>query len=251
MNSAFEYDSHVLNLGHRGAREVAPENTLASFLKAIELGADGVELDVMLSRDGQVVVIHDSSVDRTTDGTGRVNELSLAELKALDAGSWFSGEYAGERIPTLDEVMDALPSESVINIELKSLSPFDHKLVTSVGRIVERHGRRDRVIISSFNPLLLWRTVRLDPAYQTGLLSAQSLPVFLRDGWLAPLVHAAALHPEYQQVSPAYVRRARLRGYHLNVWNANQIDQFRTLMDLGVDSIITDRPDRLSLLLGQ
>jgi len=114
-----------LNVGHRGAMASAPQNTLAAFRKAIEFGADGVELDVHLSKDGAVVVMHDFFVDRATDGTGRVAQKTLAELKALDAGIKFSPQFAGERVPTLSEVFDVLEGKLLVNVELKAL---DHSL---------------------------------------------------------------------------------------------------------------------------
>src|SRR5512136_697214 len=107
----------LLNIAHRGASAAAPQNTLAAFRKAVELGADGVELDVQLSADGAVVVIHDFTVDKTTDGTGRVAAKTLAELKALDAGSRFSPQFAGERIPTLAEVFEAIDGKLLVNVE--------------------------------------------------------------------------------------------------------------------------------------
>jgi len=243
------YRSSPLNLGHRGAREVAPENTLASFGKALELGADGVELDVMLSKDNQLVVIHDYTVDRTTNGSGKVSDLSLAEIKALDAGSWFGQGYAGERIPTLDEVFKALPAKSIINIELKSLSLFGQLLEEEVIRLIETRGLTSRVIVSSFNPLSLAKVARLNPSIETGLLYMQHMPLPLRQAWLAPLVRAKALHPEYVQVNADYVHHVRLRGYHLNVWNAKDLHELQSLVEIRVDAIITDRPDRLALLL--
>jgi len=243
------YRSSPLNLGHRGAREVAPENTLASFGKALEQGADGVEFDVMLSKDNQIIVIHDYTVDRTTNGSGKVGDLTLAEIKALDAGSWFGEEYAGERIPTLDEVAEALPAESIINIELKSLSLFGQLLEEEVTRLIETRGLTPRVIVSSFNPLSLARIARLNPSIETGLLYMQHMPLPLRRAWLAPLVHTKALHPEYAQVNVDYVHHVHRRGYHLNVWNARDPHELQSLVELRVDAIITDRPDRLAVLL--
>ena len=195
MGASSPYRSQVLNLGHRGAREVAPENTLASFRKALELGADGVELDVMLSRDKQVVVIHDYTVDRTTDGSGTVRDLSLAELKSVDAGSWFSPNFQNERIPTLEEVVHSLPGDTILNVELKSLSALDTTLEKTVVNLMHQLDLGDRVIVSSFNPLSIWRIHKLDPSIETGLLYQSSLPVFLRNAWLAPVVRAKALHP--------------------------------------------------------
>jgi len=245
------YRSRPLNLGHRGAREVAPENTLASFSKALELGADGVELDVMLSKDNHVIVIHDYTVDRTTDGNGKVRDHSLDELRVLDAGSWFGEEYAGERIPTLDEVFEATPAESIINIELKSLALFSQRLEEDVVHLIETRELISRVIVSSFNPLSLARVARLNPSIETGLLYMQHMPLPLRRAWLAPLVHTKALHPEYAQVSADYVHHAHQRGYHLNVWNAKDLHEIQSLVEVRVDAIITDRPDQLAGLLGK
>jgi len=243
------YRSSPLNLGHRGAREVAPENTLASFGRALEQGADGVELDVMLSKDNQIMVIHDYTVARTTNGSGKVGALTLAELKTLDAGSWFGEEYAGERIPTLDEVFEALPAESIINIELKSLSLCSQRLEEEVTHLIGTHGLTSRVIVSSFNPLSLARVARLNPSIETGLLYMQHMPLPLRRAWLASLVRTKALHPEYTMVNVDYVHHVRQRGYHLNVWNAKDLHELQSLVELRVDAIITDRPDRLAVLL--
>src|SRR5512137_1822539 len=120
VSAHFLYAERPLNMGHRGAPAEAPENTLASFQRAREAGAHGVELDVMLSADGQVVVCHDFWVDRTTDGRGRIRELTVAQLKTLDAGSWFGPQFAGERIPTLRQVVDWAGQDMLLNIELKS-----------------------------------------------------------------------------------------------------------------------------------
>lgn len=245
------YRSRPLNLGHRGAREVAPENTLASFRKALELGADGIELDVMLSRDKHMVVIHDYTVDRTTNGNGRVAQLSVAELKALDAGSWFGSSYSSERLPTLQEVVEELPTDTIINIELKGLSLLDRSLEEEVVRLIETRKLASRVIVSSFNPLSLRRVSQLNPAIETGLLYMQHMPLPLRRAWLAPFAHAKALHPEYTQVSPDYVHRMRQKGYHLNVWNAQEPDELQALIEAGADAVITDRPDRLRELLDE
>ena len=152
-----------LILGHRGASHDAPQNTLAAFRKAVEVGADGVELDVHLSRDGVPVVIHDAKVDATTDGTGYVSAKSLEELKALDAGLSFDPQFSGERIPTLEEVLLEVGEALLVNIELK-VGRIDG-LAAAVVDVVKRLGMQPRVWFSSFRPYLLYQSARSGPGY--------------------------------------------------------------------------------------
>jgi glycerophosphoryl diester phosphodiesterase len=227
---------------------VAPENTLSAFARAIELGADGVELDVQLSADGVLVVCHNFEVDQTSDGHGRIADLSLAELKQLDFGCWFGPRFVGERIPTLDEVFDSLSPLALVNIELKSMALRDHGLESAVATLVRRRAVYDRVIVSSFNPVALRRLRRLDPHIEIGLLYAPNLPIVLARAWLRPWVRPHALHPEQTLVDTHYMAWARRRGYAVNVWTVNEAAAMRRLIDLSVTSIITDYPDRLAAL---
>jgi len=165
----------VLNIAHRGASLAAPPNTLAAFEKAIELGADGVELDVHLSADGVPVVIHDFTVDAITDGSGRVAELTLTQLKQLDAGSSFDPAFGGERVPTLEEVLKHIGNRVLLNIELKTTSLCDKGLEQAVITLVEHHGLIERVLLSSFNPFALRRAKRIAPHIPAGLLHAHSM----------------------------------------------------------------------------
>ena len=148
---SFLDQGHVLNIAHRGASAVAPPNTLAAFSKAAELGADGIEFDVHLSADGVPVVIHDFTVDATTDGHGRVAGLTVAQLKQLDAGSAFDPAFAGERIPTLEEVLRFVGGALLLNVELKSTDLRDTGLEQAGIAQVEQHGLSHRVLRSSFN----------------------------------------------------------------------------------------------------
>ena len=141
------YPDRPLNFAHRGASYEAPANTLAAFLLACELGADGIELDVHLSSDGEVVVIHDFDVEATTDGQGRVRDKTLAELKALDAGGWFDPTFAGQRIPTLQEVIDAIGHHLLLNVELKTDNLRDDGLPAAVVQILEENPRHIVVIV--------------------------------------------------------------------------------------------------------
>jgi len=239
------YLDRPLNFAHRGASYEAPANTLAAFLLAVELGADGIELDVHLSKDGHVVVIHDFDVSATTDGQGLVCDKTLAELKELDAGSWFDPVFAGQRIPTLQEVIDAVGQRLLLNIELKASGWSDRGLTAEVVKIVEQNGLVDRVILSSFNPLTVWRAKWRNPHIATGLLYAQDMPLFRRKAWSRWLVRPAALHPHHAMVDAHYVWWANRQGYRVNAWTVDDLGDMLRLMRQGVDIIITNRPDLL------
>jgi glycerophosphoryl diester phosphodiesterase len=249
VKAEFPYPDRPLNLGHRGAPKIAPENTLASFQKARELGADGIELDVMLSADGEVVVMHDANVERTTDGHGRIPELTLADVKALDAGHKFGPPFAGERVPTLREVAAWAQRDMLLNIELKNLSVRADGLEEKVVAIIREYGLQGRVILSSFNPFALMRAKKIAPDLPTGLLYARDLPIFLRRAWLRPLVRPDALHPHFTMVNDAYLSWARRKGYRVNVWTPDQPSDLQRLMDQKLDVIITNRPDTLATML--
>ena len=239
----------VLNIAHRGASAAAPANTLAAFEKAIELGADAVELDVQLSNDGVPVVIHDFAVDTTTDGSGQVADLTLAQLKQLDAGSTFDPAFAGERIPTLEEVLQYVGNRLLLNIELKTTSLRDNGLEHAAIAQVEQHGLGNRVLLSSFNPFSLRRAKRIAPHIPVGLLYAPHLSLPLRRAWLAFLATHEARHPQHTMVDAQYIAWARRRGYRVNVWTVDDPGEMVRLIDLGVDGIITNVPDVLCQIL--
>jgi glycerophosphoryl diester phosphodiesterase len=238
-----------LILAHRGARRQAPENTMAAFRLAAEMGADGVELDVQLSKDGEAVVIHDFNVDRTTNGSGPVKDLTLVELQRLDAGSWYSAEYATQRIPTLAQVLQEFGPRLILNIELKKAIPHANGLEAEVVRLIEDTNLTSRVIISSFNPLALWRVRRLNPNMSTGLLYEPDQPIYLRGRWLQPLVQPQALHPRWDMINEQFVTRSHQHGLAVRPWTCNEPDAMRRLIDWHADAIITDCPDLLYDLL--
>lgn len=237
-----------LVLAHRGASAYAPENTLAAFNLAFELGADGVELDVSLTRDGIPVVIHDDTVDRTTNGRGAVNQFTLAELQRLDASNRME-KYRGEKIPTLEEALRAVGKRGLVNIEIKSTGLKTDGIEMAVLAAIENTGA-SRVLISSFNPLALRRMFLLDPRLPRGLLYAPRLPIFLRRAWLRPLVRPAALHPHFSMVTRDLVAWAHQRGYQVNTWTVDEPDVARRLIEWGVDGIITNKPDVLRKIVG-
>lgn len=267
-----------LILGHRGACAYAPENTLAAFNLAFEMGADGVELDVTLSKDGVPVVIHDDAVDRTSDGKGRVGEMTVWEIQQLDAGKWFDAKYRGEKIPTLEEVLTSVPASKIVNVELKTQalrswppratlpSRFEFagisaqmflrlwestNLEKTVVRVIEETKSADRVIVSSFNPMALYRVMKLKPSLPRGLLYFKELPIFLGRAWLRVLARPQALHPRNTTITGELAQWAHSRGYQLNTWTVDEPDETRRLMALGVNGIITNKPDVLRGVLRQ
>ncbi len=245
------YSEKILNLAHRGARMQAPENTLPAFRLAAELGADGIELDAQLSKDGVPVIIHDFSLDKTTSGHGAVRDFSLAELKTLDAGSHFSPEFAGTPIPTLEEVFAALGPVLLINVELKSDALRDNGLEAEVIRLIEDFNLQDRVILSSFNPFALNRAYRLNPRIKRGYLWAADLPPVLRWQIFRRLAHEDMFHPQWDTVTAQTVKRAHTKRHPVNVWTTNEPADMRRMIALGVDAIMTDYPDRLRQVLDE
>ena len=235
----------VLNFAHRGASHDAPENTLAAFRLAVEMGADGVELDVQASKDGEAVVIHNFTVDATTDGQGAVKNKTLAELKELDAGSWFDDRFAGQRIPTLQEVIVEVGHQLLLNIELKTKAFGSGGLAAEVVRLIEDHNLVHRVVVSSFNPFPLRQVKKLNPRINTGLIYSFDLPAHLIRTWFLFLADPDALHPEKHLVTRKYIRWATERGYRVNAWTVDEPAEMERLIALGVDGIITNRPDVL------
>lgn len=244
------YQGRVLNLAHRGAREVAPENTLPAFARAIEMGADGFELDVQLTFDDVPILMHGRTLDDTTDGSGLPGEYTLEQIKASDAGARFDAAFAGVRIPTLAEVLEAFPT-AIINVELKLFSTQDIGLERAVVDVIEQHHAEGRVIVSSFNPFCLRRVRRLAPNLPIGMLTAPDIGFVLRKGLLLLGVRREAIHPHYEEVDARYVAQAHRRGWRVNIWTVNEAEDMERMLDAGVDAIITDRPDRLKSILDE
>ena len=243
MNLFLQPRSQPLVIAHRGASAMAPENTLAAFQLAAEQEADAIELDVDLTRDGHVIVLHDATIDRTTDGHGRVADLTLEEIRRVDAGAWKSADFTGERVPLLEEVLAAVGRWLLINVELKGMALRGNGLEEKVAALIAKHALFDRVILSSFNPFALRRAKRLDARLACGLLIAPAAPIFLRQAWLAPLIpHLAARHLHYSQVTKAVVDHCHAQGLVVNAWTANQAGAIHALRQAGVDGIIGDDP---------
>jgi len=237
-------------VGHRGAMGHRPENTFASFEHALELGADWIELDVHLTRDGALAVIHDESVDRTTDGHGLVRDHTLSELKLLDAGGWFGPAYAGQRVPTLDEVLDfARARNTVVDIEIKNAPIFYAGIEEAVVRTLGDHQMTEQVIVISFDHAAVARVKALEPRIATGVLYA-GRPV---DGGvnLARQANADAVLPHWAYVTSEDVRAAHAAGLSVAPWATSDPAVLRHLIAAGVDGIGTNHPDVLRKILDE
>ena len=232
-------------IAHRGASAAAPENTLAAFNMAVDLKADAVELDVKLSKDRVPVVMHDATVDRTTDGHGKVGELTLADLKTLDAGAKKDAKYAGEQVPTLAEVFEAVAAsrKSWINVELTNYTTRGDGLEAAVVALIQKMNLGRRVILSSFDPFAIRNVRRLDPSLPIAQLTAARMPVYLREAWLSPFIPHEARHPDHVQLKRKGVAYYQRRGYRVNAWTVNDPADLRDFARQGVDGLITDVPD--------
>jgi glycerophosphoryl diester phosphodiesterase len=237
-------------IAHRGDKSHAPENTLAAFRLAAEKGADAIEFDVKLSADGQVVVLHDQTVNRTTNGIGNVSKLPLAALRELDAGAWFSEQFRGECIPILDEVFETVGKHLLMNVELTNYATPGDELVSKVVALVIKHGVQDRTLFSSFLTFSLRKARLLLPQVLRGFLSRPGvLGIWGRSfGWRGD---AFALHPYLTDVNPGLIQRIHAAGKRIHVWTINTEEDLKRMIDLGVDAVFTDDPVRVLYLLGR
>ena len=231
------------NCAHRGASAHAPENTLAALELAVAQGAEMAEVDAQLSADGQVVLIHDETLDRTTSGSGTVASVSLELLRGLDAGAWFGEVWWGEKIPTLAEVLDAVGTRLTLNIELKGAA--GPELEQAVVRLVNGAGLADRCLLTSFDHARIDRLASADHRFQLGYIIGQ-------EAWRAELLAAPVqvLSVERRQVDAALVAAAHEVGKEVHVWTVNEEEEMRAMIGLGVDAVITNYPDRFTAVRG-
>jgi glycerophosphoryl diester phosphodiesterase len=231
----------VLVIAHRGASGHAPENTLAAFKKAVALGATFIETDLQLSRDARFVAIHDPTVNRTTNGQGAVHDMTLAELRRLDAGSWFGSEFAGERIPTLEELLEFSKKHDVVfYLELKPGGSWgsEHALIGAL----RESGEIPRAVVISFDPAVVLSLRKIEPTLMTGLLYDGQFENPLEK---AVEVGARQLAARGDLVTPALLAGARKQDLQVVCWTVNHSVHMRMLMAAGVDGIMSDYPDRL------
>ena len=226
---------------HRGSKGTHPENTLASFKEAVRVGSDGIELDVHLTKDGQLVVIHDETVDRTTNGTGEIRTLTLAEIKELDAGSWFHNKYAGEKIPTLEEVLLLLTElgfNGQLNIELKTDVIQYKGLVEKCLALQSAKDWPFAIVYSSFNPYTLVELKEANPSQEIGLLFESKEWADKGDAML----EKESYHPDLKLLDWAIEwNRNQLP---LRVWTLNEDTDINRCFELLIEAIFTDYPEK-------
>lgn len=237
----------IWTIAHRGASGHAPENTMASFRRAVELGASFIETDLQITRDARVIAIHDLTLERTTSGKGQVHFLTLEEIRALDAGTWFGGggAFSRERVPTLEEILDFAKEHDVIfYLEIKSGSAWgiEHAVVATL----RDHNASARVVILSFDPGSIESVRQLDSTMMTGFLcehpSGDLVERTVRVG-------ARQLVARGDLITPGVVEKAHHAGLQVVAWTINEPEQMRRLIAAGVDGIITDYPERLLSVL--
>jgi glycerophosphoryl diester phosphodiesterase len=237
---------------HRGASAYAPENTLFAFKLAVEQGADAVELDTQLTRDGQVVVMHDLTIDRTTNGTGWINRYTLSELQMLDAGSHFDASFKNEKVPSLAEVFEVVGKQVFIDVELKNYASPTDDLPVQVVELASKYNLEQSILFSSFNPLALLRAHRLMPNVPLGLLTMKGKRGAILRSWLGRWIPHQALHPAWNDVTPTLVKNNHQHGYRVHPYTINDPTVMRDLLSAGVDGIFTnDPPLALKVLAGQ
>lgn len=238
-------------LAHRGDSFHAPENTLPAFSSALQKGADGVELDVKLTADGHLVILHDSKVERTTNGAGRISSLTLEAVRRLDAGSWFNPAFSGEKVPLLEEVFELIGKDKLINIEMKNYStPFDG-LALKVSELIKRHNNSGQIILSSFYASNLNTAMRALPGISCGLLAMPgALGVWARSfGFM--FGDYQALHLHISDASREQIQRAHRLKRRAHVWTVNSPEMILQLREWGADGIITDDPAAALKTLGR
>ena len=253
----------IIVIAHRGGAQRRPENTLLAFEHAVAIGADVLEMDLRATADGAIVVLHDATLDRTTDGQGRVDVLTLAELRKLDAGyRWTNDEGRtypfrgkGIHVPTLEEVFQRFPAQR-LNLEMKRVEPV---LADPLCALIRRSGMTQRVLVASMDVATVEAFRLACPEVATSMSRSEALTFFglqrvRLDAVYSPPVQALQVPYFFGDnivPTPGFVAAARRKNFKLHVWNINDDARMRELIKLGVDGIVTDRPDRLLALRGR
>lgn len=257
-----QFEQFPLVIAHQGGDGLRPGDTMAAFENAAALGVDVLEMDAHLTQDGHVVIMHDETVDRTTDGSGYIKEMTLEALKSLDAGyDWspddgktFPFRGQGIQVPTLEEVFQAFPGYPM-NIEIKQADPAMH---TPLCALIRQYGRQDKVLIASFHNEAMLDFRQTCPEVATSMPEDEVRPfVYMTLGFVGsfyrPEANAIQI-PEKSSgitlLTPRFVRTAHGRGLRVEAWTINEVEEMQHFIDMGVDGIITDYPDRLIQVLG-
>ena len=238
-----------LVIAHRGANKYAPQNTLEAFKEAYELGCDGFETDVHITKDGEIVICHNYTIDETSTGRGKIADMRLEELKRYDFGSYFSKKFEGVTLPTLDEFLSFVETTdiSVLNIEIKSPKESETAIVRETIRAAKEHKLFDKLLISSFDPKLLIEAKMIDSKCKTGFLYSPKSPTLLQMAWrqlpFTKSIGCDAVHPHHIFVNKKFVEDAHNMGLMVNPWTVDDTFNIDRLLKIGCDGIITDLPD--------
>lgn len=229
-----------IRIAHRGASGIAPENTLAAFNKAIDIGVDAVELDLHGTADGEIVAIHDHSLDRTTNMCGLINHTTLADIKQADAGKWFHPQFKNETIPTLEEALECISSRSIAILEIK-----DSSITSAVAKKVIEMSLLECVVIISFNISDLETVRSIEPQIPTGWLiggnEKSTDPIQLCQKLCS--LGSSLLNVNHQLITQEFAYEVRKRGISLWVWTVDDIDRMQHLRDIGVQGITSNHPE--------
>lgn len=235
INSCTSVDKKTLNIGHRGARGHVAENTLESIKKALELGADGVEIDIYKCKSGELVVIHDETLDRTTNGHGNVEDFTLEELKSFTV----EGEF---KIPTLIEVLDLLDAQSVLNIELKGRNTAERTNKIVQDYIENKGWKNNQFVVSSFEWDELRDFYKLNKEIPIGILTEDN-PLDAIE--IAKELNAFSIHPYHIYLNLEMVNTIHKEGFEIYTWTVNENENIQKMIDLNIDAIITDYPEKI------
>ena len=234
------------NFAHRGGRKWAPENTLSAFKKSVELGVDGIELDIHKCKSGELVVIHDDTVNRTTNGTGRVKDMTWTQLSELDAGSWYDKKFAGEKLPLLKEVLATVAGKLTINVEIKNCPTLYDGIADDLIALLETYPHPEKIVISSFDHQVIHSIATKTKKYKLAMLGDS---IIFDLGNYAKNVGAQCWNPDFDCVRADSMKAAHDSHLEVNTWTVNKAEDWQHAKDLGVDTIITDDPEGLKQFL--
>lgn len=243
-----------LVIAHRGASGYAPENTLAAVQKALDMNADLIEVDIHLSKDGELIVIHDATLERTTNGAGEVVKKNVSDLKTLDAGSWFGDEFKGEPIPTLKEVMELINGQSVILIEIKKGKAGNYQgIEQKTVDLIRELKAESWSIVQSFESEAVKNTYDIAPDIEVHKLIVRDFPFIplyhdgtFRTGSVYSFDYAKAINPYYRLITQRFINQTHKRGMKVFTYTVNEEADIQRMIEMGVDGIITNYPDRVT-----
>jgi glycerophosphoryl diester phosphodiesterase len=243
-------------VAHRGASGYAPENTMAAIKKAITMGVDMIEIDVQLSKDNEVVLMHDLTVDRTTNGKGKVRDLYLEEIKKLDAGKWFSSEFLGEKVPTLEEVIQAINGQCKLLIEVKRVKSKKLEIENKIVQLINKYNAYNWCIVQSFETQVIKNIQELDKSIECHKLVTMNISVLplhidsrIKTGTIYKYKTVQSINPYFKMLNKRKVNKIHSRGQKIITWTVNEPEDMKRMIEMGVDGIITNYPDRLIQLL--